>query len=80
MNVFNGFRVIESALLVRDGEPRLSWVPAGRSGWKVKRMVTPKEPYAVRLDATTMVMHPALVRAIRELPSGVATSYGATHD
>ena len=72
---FNGMRVIESPYLEQDGEPyevRRSWrerlftLP-----WRpffVTRTIVPKVPYrgAVRLNATTVVMHPATLRELRE--------------
>lgn len=63
----DGLRVVESVHLVEKGQPRLEWVPAGRSGWQVRRVVVPLVPYpgALRLNATTVVMHPATLREWR---------------
>ncbi len=61
--MIGGLRVIESLHLV---EYDLAWLPLGRRGWKAKRRV--KVPYrgAVRLNETTLVMHPAIVQQLRQ--------------
>jgi hypothetical protein len=53
--MMDGMRVIESAYLVEDG---WAWQPLGRSGWKGKRRVQVPYRGAVRLNASTFVMHP----------------------
>lgn len=66
---FSGMNVIESTLLVEDGEPYTAWLPCGRSGWRVKRILTPKIPYrgVLCINATTLVMHPVTLRELRKL-------------
>jgi hypothetical protein len=75
MNTFNGMRVIESHLLVEDGEPCETWQPCG-GGWKVRRIIVPKVSYrgAMQLDANTLVMHPAIVRELQKLAAPEGTT------
>ena len=70
-----GMRVIESAYLEQDGEPytaRRTWRERlFRRPWRplqATRVIVPKIPYqgAVRLNSTTLVMHPAIVRTLRK--------------
>ncbi len=61
-NRLAGVRIIESVWLT---EPGVAWLPAGRSGWKVKRVVQVPMKGAIRLDANTIVMHPATVQQLK---------------
>lgn len=58
-----GMRVIESVHLT---EPGHAWFPAGRSGWKVKRAVRVPMNGAVKLNETTLLIHPATLRRLKE--------------
>lgn len=66
--MLNGMRIIESRDLVEDGPARTAWRPCG-GGWAVKYTYVPKVPYrgAVQLNATTLVMHPDMLRYVRDL-------------
>lgn len=73
---FCGLRVVESAYLEEDGDPitvHRTWLERLFSRpWRpfVKtRTVVPRIPLrgAIRLNATTIVMHPAIVNELREL-------------
>lgn len=75
MNTFAGLRIIESPYLEEDGEPvtvRRSWRERLFSRpWRpfvTTRTVIPKIPYrgAVRLNQTTIVMHPATVLELKK--------------
>lgn len=73
--MFQGMRVIESTYLEQDGEPYTArrtwrerlftrpWRPLVRT-----YTVVPRIPYQgfVQLNATTLVMHPATYRQLRE--------------
>lgn len=69
LNPFGAIHIIESVYCVEDG---FAWLPAGRSGWKVKRAVKVPMRGGIRVGANTMVMHPATVaelqRAMQEQP------------
>ncbi len=71
---FAGLRVIESPYLEEDGEPytiRRTWrdrlLTRPWRPWVTTRTVVPRVPYrgAMRIDANTIVMHPAVVRELR---------------
>lgn len=68
IGTFAGMRIMESAWLTEPGELTEAWFPLGRSGWKVKRMIVPQIPYrgAIRLDGSTLLMHPATVRELKK--------------
>lgn len=77
--MFNGMRVIESPYLEQDGEPytvRRTWRERLFSRpWrplKATRVVVPRVPYrgAYSLNATTIVMHPAVLRELRQTMRG----------
>lgn len=72
---FNGLRIIESLYLTQPGTPyqvRRTWPERLLSRpWRpfqATRTVVPQVPYqgAVRIDASTVAMHPAMVRQLRE--------------
>lgn len=73
--MWNGMRVIQSSHLEQDGEPftvRRTWRERlfGRP-WRPlvsTRVVVPKVPYrgALRLNSTTLVMHPETFREMRK--------------
>lgn len=74
-STFGGLRVITSLFLEEDGEPvtvRRTWRERLLTRpWRpllATRVVIPKVPYrgAVRLNATTLVMHPATLRALQK--------------
>ncbi len=78
MNTFRGMRVIESLYLEQDGEPvtvRRSWKERLFSRpWKPfqrMRTVIPRVPYrgVVKLNANTLVMHPAMVAELARATS-----------
>lgn len=66
--MISGMRIIESLYLVEDG---WAWLPLGRSGWKGKCRV--KVPYqgALQIDANTIIMHPTVVRQLRDAQAKV---------
>lgn len=73
--LFNGFRVLESNALEQDGEPytvhrtwRQRWLSRPWRPWLRTYVVVPSVPYrgAVQISPTTLVMHPATLRALRE--------------
>jgi hypothetical protein len=74
-NGFGGFKVVESVHLVEDG---WAWLPLGRSGWKAKRLVKVPSMNAVRLNATTLVMHPAAWRELKRMQAASSPSEART--
>jgi hypothetical protein len=72
---FGGMRIIESLLLEEDGEPiivRRRWVERLFSWpWRpfvATRTIIPRIPYrgAVRVNETTLAMHPATFRRLKD--------------
>ncbi len=72
--MFDGIRIVESIYLVEPGDPieiRRSWRERLFSRpWtplKTTRTLIPNVPYkgAIRIDNTTIVMHPETVRQFR---------------
>jgi len=81
--MFGGFRVIESVYLEEDGEPytvRRSWrerlFTRPWHPFVTTRVVVPKIPYRgfLKLNATTVVVHPATLRELRDRTSLVEMS------
>lgn len=78
---WNGMRVLTSELLEQDGEPytvRRTWRARLFSRpWRpfvATRTIVPRVPYqgALRLDASTLVMHPVAVELLRSLSAKAA--------
>lgn len=75
MNNFTGLRIIESEHLTEAGEPyevRRTWrerlLTRPFRPFVATRTVVPQVPYrgAFQLNAHTLVMHPAIVRQLRD--------------
>lgn len=59
---YEAMRIIESLYAVEDG---IAWVPAGRSGWKIKRIVKVPMRGGYQIGPDTIVMHPATAAIAR---------------